>query len=129
MATLGITPRQHALLSYIAAQPVCPTYPQMAKAIGSSKGGVHGMMMRLELAGYVRRLPNRVRAIEVIRQPAPGQPMSLSERRVAARAWRVAMKPYFDELYGVPTAATDPHPFRSHRTCADWIEPELAHAA
>jgi repressor LexA len=130
MGTLGLTPRQHELLTYLASQRVCPTMPQMADAIRSSKGGVHGMLTRLERSGYIRRLPRRVRAIEVIRQPLASRPKTLEERLAAARAWHISMKPYFDDLYGPPIrAAVDSYPFRSHRTCAEWIEPEMADAA
>lgn len=125
MGTLGITPRQHELLTYIVGQRVCPTYPQMADAIRSSKGGVHGMLTRLELAGYVRRIPSRVRAIEVIRQPGASRPTTAADRLAAARAWRIRMKPYFDDLYGPSIrAAADSYPFANHRTCAEWTEPE-----
>lgn len=119
IAETAITPRQHELLTYIIGQPVCPSFPQMARAIQSSRGGVHSMLGRLERAGFIRRLPRRHRAIEAIRQPK-GAPRSIEERLTAARARRVAMKPFFDGLYGAaPTATREPYPFRGHRTLAE----------
>lgn len=50
---------------------VPPSYEEMAKSLGlSSKSGVHRLIKALEERGYIRRLPHRARAIEVLALPA-----------------------------------------------------------
>lgn len=47
-----------------------PSCEELAQATGiSSKGAVHRTLVLLEERGQIRRLPNRVRAIEVIAKP------------------------------------------------------------
>lgn len=69
-----LTPRQASLLAYIDAKiredGYCPTFEEMAKAIGlRSKTGIDRLVMGLEERGFVRRIRNRARAIEVLRAP------------------------------------------------------------
>ncbi len=68
---IGLTDRQLALLgfikSYVAQHGgVAPTYEEMAAAQGIRKSGAHRLVLCLEERGYVRRLPLRDRAIEVV---------------------------------------------------------------
>ncbi len=45
-----------------------PSFDGIAAAVGlKSKSGVHRLVTALEERGFIRRLPNRARAIEVIR--------------------------------------------------------------
>ena len=47
----------------------------MRQAVGlASKSGIHRLVSALEERGYIRRLPNRARAIEILRHP--GSPAS-----------------------------------------------------
>lgn len=47
-----------------------PSYEEMKNALGlKSKSGVHRLVFSLEERGYVNRLPNRARAVEVLRTP------------------------------------------------------------
>jgi SOS-response transcriptional repressor LexA len=69
-----LTPAHHELLSIIDARiaesGVTPSYQELADAMGlKSKSVVYRMVNCLEERGYVRRLPNKARAIEVIRRP------------------------------------------------------------
>lgn len=71
-----LTPKQHELLNFIrrsmAGTGVAPSYEEMAAAINVvSKSGVHRLIVQLEKRGFIRRLPHRARAIEVIRIPDP----------------------------------------------------------
>ena len=74
-----LTGKQHQLLSYLidyqADKDITPSFDEMRQAVGlASKSGVHRLVSALEERGYIRRLPNRARAIEVLRHP--GSPAS-----------------------------------------------------
>ncbi len=76
-----LTRKQHELLRFIgerlAEAGVPPSFDEMKDALDlKSKSGIHRLIMALEERGFIRRLPNRARAIEVIRMPeiAPKAP-------------------------------------------------------
>lgn len=49
---------------------VPPSFDEMKTALElSSKSGIHKLMIALEQRGFIRRLPNRARAVEIIRLP------------------------------------------------------------
>jgi repressor LexA len=69
-----LTRKQHELLSYIhdhlAENGVSPSFEEMKDALDlKSKSGVHRLISALEERGFIRRLPNRARALEVMRMP------------------------------------------------------------
>lgn len=69
-----LTEKQHALLQMINQRlgktGIPPSYDEMRLAIGlQSKSGIHRLIVALEERGFVRRIPNRARAIEVLRLP------------------------------------------------------------
>jgi len=73
---MGLTPKQRECLDLIgermAADGVCPSYQEMADALGlKAKSGVHRLIDALEYRGYVRRVPNFARAIEILETPRP----------------------------------------------------------
>lgn len=66
-----LTHRQKELLDFIrtrlAEAGVSPSFEEMKSALGlHSKSGVHRMVLALEERGFISRLPDRARAIEVI---------------------------------------------------------------
>lgn len=70
-----LTKKQHELLDFIHARVtdtgVSPSFDEMKDALGlKSKSGVHRLITALEERGFIRRLPNRARALEVLRLPA-----------------------------------------------------------
>lgn len=75
-----LTAAQRDLLAFIqsyaeAHRGVPPTWAEMAAASGlRSKSGVTRLICGLEERGYIRRLPNRARAIEILR-PAGAEPL------------------------------------------------------
>ena len=78
-----LTGKQHQLLSYLidyqADKDITPSFDEMRQAVGlASKSGVHRLVSALEERGYIRRLPNRARAIEILRHP--GSPASADGR-------------------------------------------------
>jgi len=69
-----LTVKQHELLSFIhdrlAATGVSPSFDEMREALElKSKSGVHRLISALEERQFIRRLPNRARALEVVRMP------------------------------------------------------------
>ena len=70
-----LTALQHKTLSLIhrhvseSGRP--PSYRELAKQIGdaTSKSTVHRLIIALEERGFIRRLPHRARALEVVRLP------------------------------------------------------------
>ena len=47
-----------------------PSYDEMKDALGlASKSGIHRLITALEERGFIRRLPNKARALEVIKLP------------------------------------------------------------
>jgi len=75
-----LTPKQYELLMFIHERlkesGIPPSFDEMKEALDlRSKSGIHRLITALEERGFIRRLPNRARALEVIRLPdsvAPG---------------------------------------------------------
>ena len=70
-----LTRKQAELLRYISNQitsdGVSPSFDEMKDALGlKSKSGVHRLIIALEERGFVRRLPLRARALEILRLPS-----------------------------------------------------------
>ncbi len=54
----------------IKASGVPPSYDEMKDALGlASKSGIHRLITALEERGFLRRLPNKARALEVLKLP------------------------------------------------------------
>jgi repressor LexA len=69
-----LTRKQHELLLFIngrlAQTGVSPSFDEMKDALGlKSKSGIHRLISGLEERGFIRRLPHRARALEVVRLP------------------------------------------------------------
>jgi repressor LexA len=69
-----LTRKQHELLCFIherlAETGVSPSFEEMKDALDlKSKSGVHRLISALEERQFIRRLPNRARALEVLRMP------------------------------------------------------------
>lgn len=75
-----LTRKQHELLLFIHERMkesgIPPSFDEMKDALDlASKSGIHRLITALEERGFIRRLPNRARALEVLRLPdsiAPG---------------------------------------------------------
>jgi repressor LexA len=83
-ATKGVifmlTAKQHELIRFIQQRleetGISPSFEEMKEALDlKSKSGVHRLISALEERGFLRRLPNRARALEVIRQPEDATPV------------------------------------------------------
>lgn len=76
-----LTRKQYELLMYIEASlrdgGVSPSFDEMKEALGlKSKSGIHRLITGLEERGFIRRLPHRARALEVLKLPENAQPLS-----------------------------------------------------
>ena len=72
-----LTKKQSELLRFIHERlqeaGVPPSFDEMKEALElRSKSGIHRLIMALEERGFIRRLANRARAIEVLRLPEVG---------------------------------------------------------
>lgn len=82
-----LTRKQYELLRFIHERlkesGVPPSFDEMKDALDlRSKSGIHRLITALEERGFIRRLPNRARAIEVIKLPETVSPgMGASPRR------------------------------------------------
>ena len=74
-----LTRKQYELLRFINERlkesGVPPSFDEMKDALDlRSKSGIHRLITALEERGFIRRLPNRARAIEVIKLPDQAHP-------------------------------------------------------
>jgi repressor LexA len=61
---------------------VPPSFDEMKDALElKSKSGIHRLILALEERGFIRRLPNRARALEVIRMPESTSPTARPGRQ------------------------------------------------
>lgn len=72
-----LTKKQHELLLFIdqrlAETNVSPSFEEMKVALDlKSKSGIHRLISALEERGFIRRLPHRARALEILRRPTDG---------------------------------------------------------
>ncbi|KQX18390.1 MULTISPECIES: LexA family protein [unclassified Sphingomonas] len=120
-----MTRRQRELLVFVAGYQernggISPSCSEMAAALGLvAKSNAIRLLDALEERGFIRRVKNRARSIEVLR-PAPALPSAT----VAPPTEAERVIPIY-ALDARPTAATDRYPFLSHRTCAEWGDRSL----
>lgn len=97
----GVTRRQADLLAFIKAHTekhgISPSYDEMAVGIGTaSKSTVFRLIEGLEERGFIKRFPNRARAIEIVERE-PTLPSDLESRvRDYCRAVQID-RPTFDQ--------------------------------
>jgi repressor LexA len=85
-----LTAKQKELLLYIHERikesGVCPSFDEMKEALDlASKSGIHRLITALEERGFVRRLPHRARALEVLKMPDSATPAAPPRGRAAFR--------------------------------------------
>lgn len=74
-----LTTKQRELLMFIHERikesGVSPSFDEMKEALDlASKSGIHRLITALEERGFIRRLPHRARALEVIKMPDQATP-------------------------------------------------------
>ncbi|WP_447762375.1 transcriptional repressor LexA [Sphingopyxis panaciterrae] len=93
-----LTAKQHELLHFIQqkldASGISPSFEEMKEALGlKSKSGIHRLISALEERGFLRRLPNRARALEVLKIPEAAKSAPARENVVPLRKSPPAMRP------------------------------------
>ncbi len=79
-----LTRKQHELVCFINDRlnetGVSPSFEEMKDALDlKSKSGVHRLISALEERNFIRRLPNRARALEVLRMPERPEPKAAAK--------------------------------------------------
>ena len=104
-----LTRKQHELLMYIHERlteaGVPPSFDEMKDALDlKSKSGIHRLITALEERGFIRRLPNRARALEVLKLPEGFQAAS------AEAAPSNVVQANFASAAPAPSPANDDYP-------------------
>jgi len=105
-----LTQKQKDLLilidTRIKAVGVPPSYDEMKDALGlASKSGIHRLITALEERGFIRRLPNKARALEVLKLPEGVAEMNLTPKTAANDSYEI---PFVGKIAaGVPILAIE----------------------
>ena len=99
-----LTRKQHDLLLYIHKslknEGISPSFDEMKDALGlRSKSGIHRLITALEERGFIRRLPHRARALEVLHLPDDMAPAGGFQPSIVSNIAH-------DRLSGAPVAAS-----------------------
>ena len=116
-----LTSKQKELLLFINDRiretGVSPSFDEMKEALDlASKSGIHRLITALEERGFIRRLANRARALEVLKLPDSAAPSPMARQRrdfkpalvanQAAEAYRPGMVPLVGRIAaGSPISA------------------------
>jgi repressor LexA len=95
-----LTRKQQELLFFINERlnegGVSPSFDEMKDALGlKSKSGIHRLITGLEERGFIRRLPHRARALEVLRLPEKPMPKAKATPATSASAPAAEVSPRF----------------------------------
>jgi len=105
-----LTAKQHELIRFIQTRleetGISSSFEEMKEALDlKSKSGVHRLISALEERGFIRRLPNRTRALEVLKTPEEAVSSPRARNAAAANAPSAA-----NDTVGAATAARTPEP-------------------
>ncbi|MFA6124119.1 MAG: transcriptional repressor LexA [Sphingomonas sp.] len=98
-----LTRKQHELICFINDRldetGVSPSFEEMKEALDlKSKSGVHRLISALEERQFIRRLPNRARALEVLKMPERGTNTPTKAAAVPAANVRAMPEPANDVI-------------------------------
>ncbi|MBL4739500.1 MAG: transcriptional repressor LexA [Sneathiella sp.] len=110
-----LTKKQHELLMYIHTylekRGVCPSFDEMKVALDlKSKSGIHRLITGLTERGFIRRLPHRARALEILKLPDAVLPDGIIKRHTKPaepNKFNVVQAQFGNKQ---PTAAPEPAP-------------------
>jgi len=110
-----LTAKQQQLLMYIKQHldqgGISPSFEEMKEALDlKSKSGIHRLISALEERGFIRRLPNRARALEILKLPEGQGETLLASKSVPHDTNVTALKPPAPKVApprSVPIAAND----------------------
>lgn len=109
-----LTSKQRELLLFIheriSSSGVSPSFDEMKEALNlASKSGIHRLITALEERGFIRRLANRARALEVLKLPESVTPSAPPRGRQAFRPSVVSESKAEENLAAsVPTRSAIP---------------------
>src|SRR5271163_1338890 len=106
-----LTRKQHELLMFIHERiketGVSPSFDEMKEALDlASKSGIHRLITALEERGFLRRLPHRARALEVVKLPQQATTAAPPQGRQTFRP-QVVEGDRRDEPVATPNEARD----------------------
>ncbi|MEO7365008.1 MAG: transcriptional repressor LexA [Sphingomicrobium sp.] len=98
-----LTAKQHELLMFIHGRlgrtGVSPSFDEMREALDlKSKSGVHRLISALEERKFIRRLPNRARALEIIKIPEANSAVAAIASAAAAAPRAASRMPANDTV-------------------------------
>ena len=101
-----LTRKQHELVCFINDRlnetGVSPSFEEMKEALDlKSKSGVHRLISALEERAFIRRLPNRARALEVLRMPERAEKKP-ARPKAAVPAAAPTMPPAANDVVEIP---------------------------
>lgn len=104
-----LTPKQYKLLLFIhktlKESGCCPSFDEMKNALGlKSKSGIHALIDALVERNFLRKLPHKARALEVLRLPKLKPSSIIAEEKAKEQA--VANSTIEIPLYGKIAAGT-----------------------
>ena len=104
-----LTPKQYKLLMFISKTiketGCCPSFDEMKNALGlKSKSGIHALIDALVERNFLRKMPHKARALEVLRLPKLKPSSIIAEEKVKEEAWLGATVEI--PLYGKIAAGT-----------------------
>ncbi len=104
-----LTPKQYRLLMFIHKTTretgCCPSFDEMKDALGlKSKSGIHALLDALVERGFIRKLPHKARALEVLKLPKLKPSSIIAEEK--AKEKLVAANDVEIPLYGKIAAGT-----------------------
>ncbi len=128
-----LTRKQHDLLLYIhnslKTEGISPSFDEMKDALGlRSKSGIHRLITALEERGFIRRLPHRARALEILKLPDATTPSggfqpsivsTTSADRFTGQPVAAAVENISLPLYGRIAAGTPIEALRDHSQTID----------
>jgi repressor LexA len=100
-----LTAKQHELLCFIndrlSETGVSPSFEEMKEALDlKSKSGVHRLISALEERSFIRRLPNRARALEIVKLPEAVK--ATKATNVVALQPKSALPPVANDVLEIP---------------------------
>ena len=107
-----LTRKQLELLDFIqkrvARDGVPPSFDEMKDALDlRSKSGIHRLITALEERGFIRRLPNRARALEVIKLPESMSPALAGPRKFSPSVIQGSLGKKVEPPRPAPAASND----------------------
>ena len=102
-----LTRKQHELICFISDRleetGVSPSFEEMKEALDlKSKSGVHRLISALEERGFIRRLPNRARALEILKMPERGDVVKLASKAAAPAPSRTVRPEPANDVIEIP---------------------------